>query len=73
LNKYSESYKKEDVLEEMQVIFSKGSEHRKKILDGNDFICVFKEKIRKKRVKNLEMFLMLIDPDRFGKMNFNWQ
>ena len=59
------------VLEELKAIFL-NEDYRAKILDGNEFIIIFKEKIRKKRIKNLMMFLMDIDPDRYSNINFQW-
>jgi hypothetical protein len=62
--------KKATVLEKLKVIFSEESEYRAKVLAGNEFIPVFKERVRKKRAENLKMFLMEINPERYGKVNY---
>ena len=73
LDEYSrDPEEKPIVLEKMKVIFSKESEYKTKVLDGNEFITVFKEKVREKRLKNLKMFLMEIDSDRYDKVNYQW-
>jgi hypothetical protein len=61
------------VLEKLKGIFSKESEYKTKILDGNEFITIFWEKIRKKRAKNLKMFLLEIDPNKYNKIDYPWK
>jgi len=63
--------KKTIVLEKLRIVFSKESEYKKKVLAVNDFVAIFREKVRKKRLEYLKMFLMEIDPARYGEVNFS--
>ncbi|MDR0312013.1 MAG: hypothetical protein LBI14_00285 [Treponema sp.] len=75
LDEYSnEPSKKTMVSEKLSVIFSKESEYRTLVLKENNFVAIFREKIRRKRLEYLKMFLMEIDPDRYSGVNFdNWK
>ena len=73
LDEYSkDTSRKPEILEKLKVIFSKESEYKVKILHGDDFIVVFKEKIRRKRINHLKIFLMEIDSDNYSRMNYQW-
>jgi hypothetical protein len=72
LDEYSkEPHGKPEVLEKLKVIFAKDSGYKTLVLKGNNFITVFREKIRKKRLDDLKMFLKEIDPVRYAEVNYD--
>jgi len=58
------------VIEDLKVIFDVGSEYRIKVLDGNDFVVVFRNILGKKRLAKLKILLLQIDANRFSTVTW---
>ena len=61
---------KSKFLEKLKVVFSKDSAHQLKILYGNDLSAVFRQRLGKKRQRNLKNHLEEIDKKSYG--NIKW-
>jgi hypothetical protein len=61
------------VLEKLKVVFSSNSPYRAQILTVNKFGTVFRNKIGQRRMPILKEFLMQIDPERFGKVQYKYK
>ena len=62
--------KKDEVVNELKEVFSNDSPYRIKVLDGNEFVVVFRNILGKKRLLKLMIILNEIDPKRFKEIEW---
>ena len=72
LNKYNDEPQDEArIIEKLKIVFD-DTAIRRKILTGNAFGRIFREKIREKRKPALKKLLQKINPGRFDAVDWRW-